>query len=101
MNKVTQDIQKWFPNISNSEALNVHIHLMNDGIDFSAINNFELKKSALKAISVVCPNALIEIQIADKANAQGYLDGFAGVAATSNHPKYVRSYAMGQKHAKK
>jgi hypothetical protein len=70
-----------------------------DGVDFSEATNFELKKSALDAISVVCPEELIEIQLADKANAQGYLDGFAGIAAASTHPKYVRSYAMGKRHA--
>ena len=100
MNKVTKDLMKWFPVLSEEKALNVQMQMMCDGVDFSEATNYELKQAALISIKSVCPEFLPEIQIADKANAQGYLDGFAGIVAASTHPKYVRSYAMGQRHAR-
>ena len=91
---------KWFPVLSEDKALNVHMQMMCDGVDFSEVANYELKIAALNAIVIICPEVLPEIQAADKANAQGYLDGFAGIAAASTNPKYIRSYAMGQSHAR-
>jgi hypothetical protein len=99
MNKVTKDIMKWFPVLSESNAMVVHTQMMYDGVDFSAATNYELKQAAYRAIRTIYPETLPEIQAADQANAQGYLDGFAGLVAASTHPKYVRSYAMGQRHA--
>ena len=101
MNKVTKDLMKWFPVLSEDKAMDVHMQMMCDGVDFSEASNYELKQAALEAIRAVYPEALTEIQAADQANAQGYLDGFAGLAAASTHPKYVRSYSMGQRHAQR
>ena len=50
MNKVTKDLMKWFPVLSESNALNVHSQLIIDGIDFSSINNKELKAEAKRVI---------------------------------------------------
>ena len=46
MNKVTKDIMKWFPVLSENNAMAVHTQLMWDGIDFSEISNKELKAEA-------------------------------------------------------
>ena len=50
MNKVTKDLMKWFPVLSESNALNVHSQLMINGIDFSSINNKKLKAEAKRVI---------------------------------------------------
>jgi hypothetical protein len=50
MNKVTKDLMKWFPVLSEGNALNVHSQLMIDGIDFSSISNKELKAGAKRVI---------------------------------------------------
>ena len=50
MNKVTKDIMKWFPVLSENNAMVVHTQLMWDGIDFSEISNKELKAEAKRVI---------------------------------------------------
>jgi len=50
MNKVTKDLMKWFPVLSEGNALNVYSQLMINGIDFSSISNKELKTEAKRAI---------------------------------------------------
>jgi hypothetical protein len=50
MNKVTADIQKWFPELSADQALDVHMALMATDIDFSSATNRELKQTALEVI---------------------------------------------------
>ncbi len=51
MNKVTKDIMKWFPVLSENNAMVVHTQMMWDGIDFSEISNKELKAEAKRVIS--------------------------------------------------
>lgn len=51
MNKVTKDLMKWFPALSEIQAMNVHMHLMYEGIDFSEISNKELKAEAQAVIA--------------------------------------------------
>ena len=92
-------VKRWFPNLPESDIINVHTYLKETNTGFSAATGFALKQYVLKAMARVCPNALKEFYIADKANTQGYLDGFARIAPTSNHPSYSRSYAMGQRHS--
>jgi hypothetical protein len=50
MNKVTRDINKWFPELSAEQALDVHTALMITDIDFSSATNRELKQAALEVI---------------------------------------------------
>ena len=50
MNKVTKDIMKWFPVLSENNAMVVHTQMMWDGIDFSEISNKELKAEAKRVI---------------------------------------------------
>ena len=50
MNKVTKDIIKWFPVLSENNAMVVHTQMMYDGIDFSEISNKELKAEAKRVI---------------------------------------------------
>jgi len=50
MNKVTKDLMKWFPVLSEGNALNVYSQLMIEGIDFSNISNKELKAEAKRVI---------------------------------------------------
>ena len=51
MNKVTKDLMKWFPALSEIQAMNVHMHLMYEGINFSEISNKELKAEAQAVIA--------------------------------------------------
>lgn len=50
MNKVTKDLMKWFPVLSENNAMTVHTQLMYDGIDFSSISNKDLKAEAKRVI---------------------------------------------------
>ena len=50
MNKVTKDIMKWFPVLSENNAMVVHTQMMYDGVDFSEISNKELKAEAKHVI---------------------------------------------------
>jgi len=50
MNKVTKDIMKWFPVLSENNAMVVHTQLMYDGVDFSEVSNKELKAEAKRVI---------------------------------------------------
>ena len=50
MNKVTKDLMKWFPVLSENNAMVVHTQLMYDGIDFSEVSNKELKAEAKRVI---------------------------------------------------
>jgi hypothetical protein len=50
MNKVTRDINKWFPELSAEQALDVHLTLMATDIDFSSATNRELKQAAFEVI---------------------------------------------------
>lgn len=50
MNKVTKDLMKWFPVLSENNAMVVHTQLMYDGVDFSEIGNKELKAEAKRVI---------------------------------------------------
>ena len=50
MNKVTRDINKWFPELSVDQTLDVHMALMATDIDFSSASNRELKQAALEVI---------------------------------------------------
>ena len=50
MNKVTKDLMKWFPVLSENNAMVVHTQLMYDGVDFSEISNKELKAEAKRVI---------------------------------------------------
>lgn len=58
MNKVTKDIQKWFPILSKNNAMVVHTQMMYDGVDFSEATDNELKQAALNAMMAVYPVAL-------------------------------------------
>ena len=50
MNKITKDIMKWFPVLSENNAMVVHTQLMYDGVDFSEVSNKELKAEAKRVI---------------------------------------------------
>lgn len=50
MNKVTKDIMKWFPVLSENNAMVVHTQMMYDGVDFSEVSNKELKAEAKRVI---------------------------------------------------
>jgi hypothetical protein len=50
MNKVTKDLMKWFPVLSENNAMVVHTQLMYDGVDFSEVSNKELKAEAKRVI---------------------------------------------------
>ena len=50
MNKVTKDLMKWFPVLSENNAMVVHTQMMYDGVDFSEISNKELKAEAKRVI---------------------------------------------------
>ena len=50
MNKVTKDIMKWFPVLSENNAMVVHTQLMYDGVDFSEVSNKELKAETKRVI---------------------------------------------------
>lgn len=50
MNKVTKDLMKWFPVLSENNAMVVHTQMMYDGVDFSEIGNKELKAEAKRVI---------------------------------------------------
>jgi hypothetical protein len=53
MNKVTKDIMKWFPVLSENNAMVVHTQMMYDGVDFSEISNKELKAEAKRVIEKI------------------------------------------------
>jgi hypothetical protein len=53
MNKVTKDIMKWFPVLSENNAMVVHTQMMYDGVDFSEISNKELKAEAKRVIDKI------------------------------------------------
>ena len=55
MNKVTKDIQKWFPILSKNNAMVVHTQMMYDGVDFSEATDNDLKQAALNAMMAVYP----------------------------------------------
>ena len=50
MNKVTKDLMKWFPVLSENNAMVVHTQMMYDGVDFSEVSNKELKAEANRII---------------------------------------------------
>ena len=50
MNKLNKDIMKWFPVLSENNAMVVHTQMMYDGVDFSEISNKELKAEAKRVI---------------------------------------------------
>jgi hypothetical protein len=50
MNKVTKDLMKWFPVLSENNAMVVHTQLMYDGVDFSEVSNKKLKAEAKRVI---------------------------------------------------
>jgi hypothetical protein len=50
MNKVTKDLMKWFPTLNCDQAIDLHMKLMMEGIDFSYINNTELKSEATRLL---------------------------------------------------
>ena len=50
MNKVTKNLMKWFPVLSEGNALNVYSQLMIEGIDFSTISNKKLKAESKRVI---------------------------------------------------
>ena len=50
MNKVTKDLMKWFPVLSENNAMVVHTQMMYDGVDFSEISNKELKSEAARLL---------------------------------------------------
>jgi hypothetical protein len=50
MNKVTRDLMKWFPSLDCDQAINLHMKLMMEGIDFSYISNKELKSEATRLL---------------------------------------------------
>jgi hypothetical protein len=50
MNKVTKDLMKWFPNLNCDQAIDLHIKLMMEGVDFSYISNTELKSEATRLL---------------------------------------------------
>jgi hypothetical protein len=50
MNKLTKDLMKWFPLLSENKAITVHMELMCSGMDFSSVNNKELKAEAKRVI---------------------------------------------------
>ena len=50
MNKVTKDFMKWFPVLSENNAMVVHTQMMYDGVDFSEVSNKELKAEAKRVI---------------------------------------------------
>ena len=100
MNKVTRDINKWFPELSAEQALDVHMTLMTTDIDFSSATNYELKQAALGVIRTAAPDVYRAYFEKDKARTLGYLHGAENLPATSVHPLYVKMYAMGQRHIK-
>ena len=53
MNKVTKDLRKWFPALSEMQVLDVQLRLMYEGIDFSEVSNKELKAEAQAVITVL------------------------------------------------
>lgn len=53
MNKVTKDLMKWFPALSEMQVLDVQLRLMYEGIDFSEVSNKELKAEAQAVITVL------------------------------------------------
>ena len=50
MNKLTKDLMKWFPLLSENKAITVHMELLCSGMDFSSVNNKELKAEAKRVI---------------------------------------------------
>jgi hypothetical protein len=50
MNKVTKDLMKWFPTLTCNQAIDLHMKLMMEGIDFSYISNTELKSEATRLL---------------------------------------------------
>jgi len=50
MNKLTKDLMKWFPLLSENKAVTVHTELMCSGMDFSSVSNKELKSEAKRVI---------------------------------------------------
>ena len=50
MNKVTKDLMKWFPLLSENKAITVHTELMCSGMDFSSVKNNELEAEAKRVI---------------------------------------------------
>jgi hypothetical protein len=50
MNKVTKDLMKWFPTLDCSQAFDLHMKLMMEGVDFSEISNKELKSEAARLL---------------------------------------------------
>ena len=53
MNKVTKDLMKWFPALSEMQVLDVQLRLMYEGIDFSEVSNKELKAEAQAVITAL------------------------------------------------
>jgi hypothetical protein len=50
MNKVTKDLMKWFPSLTCNQAIDLHMKLMMEGVDFSYISNTELKSEATRLL---------------------------------------------------
>jgi len=100
MNKVTRDINKWFPELSADQALDVHLTLMTTDIDFSGATNYELKQAALEVIRSTAPDVYRAYFTKAKEKEKGYLHGAEGLPATSVHPLYTKMYEMGQRHVK-
>ncbi len=53
MNKVTKDLMKWFPALSEMQVLDIQLRLMYEGIDFSEVSNKELKAEAQAVITAL------------------------------------------------
>jgi hypothetical protein len=100
MNKVTRDINKWFPELSAEQALDVHMALMATDIDFSSATNYELKQAALGVIRTAAPDVYRAYFTKAKEKEKGYLHGAEGLPATSVHPLYTKMFEMGQRHIK-
>ena len=100
MNKVTRDINKWFPELSADQALDVHMALMATDIDFSSATNYELKMAALEVIRSTAPDVYRAYFTKAKEKEKGYLHGAEGLPPSSVHPLYVKMYTMGQRHVK-
>jgi hypothetical protein len=50
MSKLTKDLMKWFPLLSENKAVTVHTELLCSGMDFSSVSNKELKNEAKRVI---------------------------------------------------
>jgi hypothetical protein len=99
MNKVTKDLMKMFPQLDEGKAFDVHMQLMCDGVDFSEISNYELRQEAVKIIMNFFFVVYCAFYADEKAKLNGYSDGSMGNKISSDHPTYVKSYKLGQRHA--